>query len=232
MNNITLLHGSDHIIKQPELSKGKKTNDYGQGFYCTLSADLAKEWACKNNVNGFVNAYSFNDADLNVLNLLDSKYNVLNWIALLLKNRIFTFDGEIAFNAKQYILDNYLIDTSNYDAIIGYRADDSYFSYANAFIHNTIPIRVLSEALKLGKLGIQTVLVSEKATSRLAFLNAEPVDKNIYYPKYIARDLKAREEYKQIVANNILIKDDLFVIDIIRGGISNDDERIQQNLPL
>ena len=38
---ITLLHGSEHIIKKPELALGKPTNDYGRGFYCTLLPEMA-----------------------------------------------------------------------------------------------------------------------------------------------------------------------------------------------
>ena len=43
MNKITLFHGSDHVIEKPDLYLGKRNNDYGQGFYCTESAELAKE---------------------------------------------------------------------------------------------------------------------------------------------------------------------------------------------
>ena len=43
MSNLTIYHGSDHIIKQPDIKKGKMYNDYGQGFYCTEDLELAKE---------------------------------------------------------------------------------------------------------------------------------------------------------------------------------------------
>ena len=44
MSIVTLFHGSNHIIKKPELRLGKETNDYGQGFYCTELPEMAKEW--------------------------------------------------------------------------------------------------------------------------------------------------------------------------------------------
>ena len=43
---IDLWHGSSRVIKHPEYGLGKPNNDYGRGFYCTRSVELAKEWAC------------------------------------------------------------------------------------------------------------------------------------------------------------------------------------------
>ena len=37
--------------------------------------------------------------------------------------------------------------------VIGYRADDSYFSFARAFVNNEISLEQLSYAMRLGKLG-------------------------------------------------------------------------------
>lgn len=42
---MTLFHGSEFRIEKPYAGGGKKTNDYGVGFYCTESEDLACEWA-------------------------------------------------------------------------------------------------------------------------------------------------------------------------------------------
>ena len=228
MAYITLFHGSDHVIKKPEYELGKKTNDYGRGFYCTMIPDMAKEWACKRNTNGFMNEYLLDDSELKVLNLLDGNHTVLNWIAILLAHRIFTINDEIGQDAKDYLIQHFSIDTSSYDIIIGYRADDSYFSYAQSFIHNALPLRGLSKALQLGKLGQQTVLVSKKAFEKIKFVEAEPVDKEIYYSKFLARDIQAREEYNSEVKKSKSYKDDIFVMDILRGEVKKDDPRIQR----
>ena len=225
---IRLLHGSDHIIKKPDLSVAKETNDYGKGFYCTLVPDMAREWACKKNVDGFVNEYDFDDEGLRTLNLLDGKHTVLNWMALLLKHRVFAINDEIALDARDYIIENFSVDTSGYDVIVGYRADDSYFSYAQSFIHNALPLRSLAKALRLGELGEQTVLVSEKALGRIRFVLTDPVDRETYYPRFIARDTKARASYSKEIKRSMSYRDDIFVIDIIRGGIKNNDPRIQR----
>ena len=225
---ITLLHGTDHIIKKPELSLGKEHNDYGRGFYCTEIPEMAKEWACKENTDGFVNEYCFNTDNLKILNLLDGKHSVLNWIALLLKHRIFTLQDAIAIDARDYIIEHYSVDTTEYDVVIGYRADDSYFSYAQSFVGNALPLRSLNQALKLGKLGAQTVLISERAFEQIKFVGAEPVDKEIYYPQFITRDTTARKTYQQEIKKSRTYRDDIFVMDILREEIKNDDPRIQR----
>lgn len=216
MSLITIFHGSNHIIKKPEYLLGKIHNDYGQGFYCTDEIDMAKEWACKENTNGFVNIYQIDVSDLKILNLQESKYNVLNWIALLLKNRKFELSDPVSLQARQFILDNYLIDTSQYDIIIGYRADDSYFSYAQSFISNSLSIRHLEEALKLGELGIQIALISEKAFTNIIFIDAVTVEKEVYYPKYINRDLLARRYFFEKIKNQPFELTDVFIVDIMR----------------
>lgn len=225
---IKLYHGTDYIIEKPDISLGKTYNDYGRGFYCAESLEMAKEWACKNNKDGYVNIYEINTNELKVLNLLDGKHSVLNWIALLLKNRTFTLQDEIALDAKNYLIENYLPDISMYDVIIGYRADDSYFSYAQSFISNTLPLRSLNQALRLGKLGLQTVLISEKAFKKIKFIGKEEVKRKNYYPKFLSRDTNARKTYYQKVQKGKTYIDDIFVMDILREEMKNDDSRIQR----
>jgi hypothetical protein len=54
MSKIDIYHGSDHIIEQPVFGKGKPFNDYGLGFYCTEHIELAKEWACSADSDGYL----------------------------------------------------------------------------------------------------------------------------------------------------------------------------------
>ena len=230
MNTIELLHGTNHIIEIPDITIGNPNNDYGKGFYCTRLPEMAKEWACKKNTDGFINRYELNLDGLKILNLVDGKHTVLNWIALLLKNRTFKLDSEIAIDARDYIIEHFSIDTSEYDVIVGYRADDSYFQYAESFVENGLALRSLNKALQLGKLGEQTVLVSEKAFSQIKFIDAEPVDKTVYHPKFIARDTGARESYKKEIKNSKSYRNDIFVMDILREEMRNDDPRIQRIL--
>ena len=230
MSKIELLHGSDHVIEKPDFHLGKTNNDYGRGFYCTRELAMAMEWACKQNTDGFVNKYSLEQDYLNILNLLDGGYNILHWMALLLKNRTFRLSNEIAVDARNYIIDNFSIDLKDFDIVIGYRADDSYFSFAESFVQNGLSLRGLNQALRLGKLGEQTVLISERAFENLKFEGAELADTTIYYPKFIKRDSGARETYRNKIRKSQSYKDDIFVLDILREEMKNDDPRIQRIL--
>lgn len=154
MSKLVIYHGSKDIIEKPYFHGGKAENDYGFGFYCTESLELAKEWSCSNNENnGFANKYSIDLSGLKILDLTDKRYSILNWIAILLKFRTFDLSNDISIQAKEYLLQNFYIDVNNYDIVIVYRADDSYFSFARDFVNNTISVRKLSQAMELVNLG-------------------------------------------------------------------------------
>ncbi len=219
-----IYHGSKDIIEKPEFGKGNKKNDYGLGFYCTENVELAKEWACSNNeTNGYANQYEIDLTDYRILDLREEKYSILNWMALLLKFRTFDVNTPISAQAKEYILENFYVDVGEYDVIIGYRADDSYFSFAKDFINNTISVEQLAEAMRLGELGIQIVLKSEKAFDTVKFISYELAECKEYYVKRVSSDKKARETYLNGHRQN-LVFDGLFVMDIIRKGFKNGDK--------
>ena len=219
-----IYHGSKDIIEKPEFGKGNSHNDYGLGFYCTENLELAKEWACANNeMNGYANQYEIDLSAYKVLDLREERYSILNWMALLLKFRTFDVNTPVSAQAKEYILDNFYIDVEKFDVIIGYRADDSYFSFAKDFINNTISVQQLGEAMKLGELGIQIVLKSRKAFDTIKYLSYELAECKEYYVKRVSRDKKAREKYLSGYRQNLSL-DGLFVMDIIRKGLKNGDK--------
>ena len=219
-----IYHGSVNILEKPQYEKGKDYNDYGKGFYCTESLELAKEWACTEKSNGYANKYELNHENLKVLDLRNKKYNVLHWITLLIKNRRFAITNEISKEGKEYLINNFLIDISEYDIIIGYRADDAYFTFAQNFLNNTISVQKLKEALLLGNLGEQIVLKSEQAFSRLKFLGYEIADQDIYYSLRKIRDDVARKKYYE--NRRGLKEDDIYLVDIIMKGIKQNDSRL------
>ena len=133
-----LFHGSDHIIETPIYGVGKKHNDYGQGFYCTEDIALAKEWAVSEEKDGYVNEYEIETNGLHILNINDGSFTLLHWMGLLLNNRAFVLATPLEREAKRYITDCFPVPLAGVDVIIGYRADDSYFSYARDFISGVI----------------------------------------------------------------------------------------------
>lgn len=222
-----LFHGSSQVVDAPAKEKGKLHNDYGQGFYCTPDIELAREWACSEKPQAFVGHYSFEPSfKLKVCNLSGKDYHVLNWLAVLVRNRCFETKHPVASSVKEYLLEVFLPDLSAFDVIRGYRADDAYFDIASSFIDNSISLRQLSRALHLGNLGEQYFIQSEKAFEALTFTSAEIVDHDIYYRKRLLRDQQAREAFKTL-KKEAFRPDDIFAIDILRGKWKNDDERIR-----
>jgi len=219
-----IYHGSEYIVI-PEYGKGKTYNDYGPGFYCTESLELAKEWACSHGNDGYANSYILAADGLSVLNLNNDSCNILTWLAILLDNRKFVANGPIASNAKEYILEHFLPNYKEYDIIKGYRADDSYFSFAGDFISNSLSLNNLKAAMALGSLGEQIVLKSERAFKRLKTLEPFPARSDEYFVKYTNRDIDARKRYSAISAHPFSA-DELYVLDIIRNNIKNGDPRL------
>ena len=224
---ITIYHGSKQIVEVPTFGLGRKNNDFGQGFYCTVSIELAKEWAVSSLRDGFVNRYTLDMESLNTLNLNSPDYTILNWVAVLVNHRLFSITNPVARRAKQYLIENFGINVNAYDLITGYRADDSYFDYAEAFLNNAITVEQLSRAMQLGKLGEQIVIKSKFAFSKIRNEGFEVAEKDIYYVRRKARDDEANQSYLDILEEE---SDGLYIQDIIRGGVSNDDPRIPRNL--
>ena len=123
---------------------------------------------------------------------------------------------------REYIINNFSINLNNVDIIIGYRADDSYFSFARDFLHNIISIQKLKEAMHLGNLGNQIVLISPKAFEKIKFKKAIKAEQYIFYKLRKERDDNARQKYLESRNNISSIMDEVFIIDIIRGGNKHD----------
>lgn len=224
---IHIYHGSQEIVRQPEYGKGRRHNDYGLGFYCTESEELAKEWACSSLSDGFANHYLLNLEYLNVLNLSSAEYSILNWMAVLISNRVFRPGTPIAGKAKRYLEENFAVNVNAYDVVKGYRADDAYYDFADAFLNNAITVEQLASAMKLGKLGEQIVLKSRLAFERNQFVDFAVADSSKYLPARKARAMQAETDFRRISESD---SDGLYLIDIIRGQVKNDDPRIPRNI--
>ena len=111
--------------------------------------------------------------------------------------------------------------------MIGYRADDSYFSFAEDFVNNTISLRDLNLAMKLGTLGEQIVLLSKRSFGQIEFNGYEIADYREYYSKRAERDRNARTAYASRKKTLQQLANDLFVLDIIREDMQYDDPRLQ-----
>ena len=102
-----------------------------------------------------------------------------------------------------------------------------YFSFANAFLNNTISVAQLERAMVLGKLGEQVVLMSEKAFDAIQFTGSIAAPKERYLPKKLARDTAAREDFQKEKGRGSLLTEK-YILDIMREGWKNDDQRLQR----
>ncbi len=221
-----IYHGSEKIIEKPVFGFGKKYNDYGPGFYCTASPELAKEWSVDMLRNGYANKYEIETDNLKILNLNSEDYCILHWLTLLLKNRQFDITSPLANEAKEYLLNNFDVPLYGVDIVTGYRADDSYFSFAQDFINGTISYRQLNNAMHLGKLGEQFVLISRKSFENIKFTGAEPAQSSEWYAKKEIRDKTARKEYFNTERNKRQ-RGDIYITTILDEEMKPGDERLR-----
>ena len=225
MSKLILYHGSPEIIQSPVYGKGKINNDYGRGFYCTEHLELAKEWACTEGTDGYVNQYEVETERLRILNLSAGEYTILHWLSLLVTHRKIRISTPVMKMGIEWLTNSFSIDLGRWDVVIGYRADDSYFSFARAFLNNEISLSQLSVAMRLGKLGEQFVLKSQKAFDTIKFLSYVPVDNRQYYVKRKSRDDEARAAFRAELEENDL--DGLYMRDILRQEVKPADPRLR-----
>lgn len=199
MKKLTLYHGSGLVVQKPDVLYGKKNNDYGQGFYCSESAELAREWACPREQDGILNRYCLETDGMRVFHLKgESEEALLIWISVLLANRKLNLDTENARTSARFLQSRYLMSLETADLVIGYRADDSYFSFVKDFLNDRISLMQLQQALKLGTVGEQIVIKSQRAAAALEFQGYEVVDWKEYYMKRLQRDQALRNMYQEL----------------------------------
>ena len=148
------------------------------------------------------------------------EFTILHWLTVLLQNREFDIPSGLAFDAKAYLIENFSIPYESYDAIIDYRADNSYFSFAQDFINDTISYRQLNNAMHLGRLGQQFVLKSKLAFERIQFFGYEVAECEQWYVKKMAR------EYFDVERNRRQ-RGDIYITQILDEEMRSDDARLR-----
>lgn len=153
MNNIiTLYHGSNTIVPEPDLEKSRIDIDFGKGFYLAEEFNLPAKWACKN-VKAIVNQYTFK---LEGLNVYEFKLDA-SWLNFVASNR----------NSKE--LTPELKRISEADVIIGAVADDKLFHILDLYDDGVISEEYAIKAMNCMNYGKQYVLKTEKAINNLMF---------------------------------------------------------------
>lgn len=201
-NSLTLYHGNKDPNMYPAFGKGKANTDYGVGFYTTPDKELGKEWAWSIYTQGqkaFLHQYRL---DIQGLSILDfTQLDSIHWFAELLSHRPVNVEGLGArSDIIQAVLSKFKFNTQEYDVIIGYRADDSYYRYVEAFLSGAIYKEVFEQAIRLGNLGLQVCLKSQKAFDNLEAFPDSPVEVPRKYEKaYLSRLQRSDSEYNNLL---------------------------------
>lgn len=207
-----LFYGTDKDVIIPQYNVGNPNNDYGLGFYLTPDKEMAKLWASKFPSGGYLIEYEVDFNGLNILYLNSiNNDDVLKWISILISHRFSKDERENYKTNIEWLEKNYPFDVEGYDLIIGYRADDAYFDYSRDFVGNDLSLELLKEAMRLGKLGLQYVLISQKAFSHIKYLKSEKVS---HSDQYFAFRNKSKIEYLKLKKEDDVLN--TFIRDLMR----------------
>ena len=219
--NKKIYHGGERIVRTPAFGTGRPYNDFGLGFYCTEYPQYAAEWAVRTGRNGFVSSYMIDTEGLRIINLCSSQYNPLHWLGLLFNYREFDLSSDTAYRASEYINKYYSVDHQACDCIIGYRADNRCFMFAQDFLNAKLSYLSFRSALTGDDSNRQFVLKSNRAFDRIIFAGYEPALRDTSYPAGRSRELRYMKSIKSSEGNN-----DFFITDLIEEEVRPYDTRL------
>lgn len=204
---IELFHGSDHEVRTPRFGLGKPDNDYGSGFYTTRYRSRAEDWALLyGSDQAIVNCYSIDYSPLSVLNLDD--YGPLAWVAEVVANR--GVSSPIAHEFADELVAKYRVDSSSFDVIVGYRADDCYGEVIESFMTGELTIDEVRRLFYKGELGTQVFIKSPRAFAALRFEGSYTAEPNAGGGRKDMAD--ARREVTRFIENRRLAIARRFVV--------------------
>lgn len=156
-----LYHGSDVIIKKPELIKQNRTLDFGSGFYTTANREQAVNFAQKvqarrKSLAAYVSVYeipSVEELQQNLDVLVFSEADEM-WLDFVSENR----NGK--YNGKQY------------DIIYGPVANDTIYRTFVAYEEGLYTKEETVKRLKIKKLYNQMTFTSREALAYLKYIES------------------------------------------------------------
>lgn len=209
VNIMKFFYGADKLVVKPLFNEGNPSNDYGLGFYLTENKELARLWASKFDHDGYLIEYDVDVSKLKILQLatIEDK-DILTWLSILISHRFSKEEREENKSNINWLEEHYPFSLGDYDVIVGYRADDSYFDYSRDFVKNDLSLEILKDAMKIGKLGTQFVLMSEKAFRCIKYVKSEVVPKSDNYRNFrIATKTEYLRLKKEDDINNTYLRD-------------------------
>lgn len=205
-NVITLYHGSPNKVVTPTYGLGRDTHDYGKGFYMTPELELAKEWAVSSSHgrDGWVHMFTLDLDKVEVFNFdTAGKLSHLIWVTEIARHR--AVNGDERFMQfyevyRDFLEAKFAVDTSAYDVLCGWRADDAYISIVDSFLANALSVPSLRDVLVLGDLGLQYCCKSQKSFEVLTRVDGVVhVPFKEYFDRYQTRVQTGRQKFWEIM---------------------------------
>ncbi len=148
MEDIIVYHGSQQIVKNPEIRIAQYHKDFYYGFYCTLFEEQAKRWAVRYNGHGIVNEYRYKLNDS--MKILKFTEMTEEWLDFIAACRLGT--------------------SHDYDIVEGPMANDTIFNYVQNFVDGKISREAFWALAKFKNPTHQISFHTTKALTTLKFL--------------------------------------------------------------
>ena len=145
-----LYHTSDREIQQPDIRRGRKNADFGQGFYLTPDRDFTYRWAWKDAV---VNEYEFDEAGLLIQRFSRSP----EWFETIFRNRR-------------------MEDSLTADAVIGPIANDTIFDTLGILTSGYLKPEEALRLLMIGPAYTQVAIKTDRAAAQLRWIRSERIE--------------------------------------------------------
>ena len=145
--DIVLFHGSNSVVKTPQILENGFYKDFGYGFYCTNIEKQAKRWALTKRKDHVVNKYVYVENSQ-------------------LKMKIFT---EMTEEWLQFIVDCRGGKKHDYDIVEGAMADDTIWDYVEDYIGGRISKAAFWELVRFKYPTHQIAFCSDAALQTLRF---------------------------------------------------------------
>lgn len=184
---ILLFHGAKStIIGNIDINKGRKNNDFGQGFYCGESYEQSASF-----VENFENSsvYYFS---LDVTGLRSLKYAVdRDWMLTIAH-----FRGTLNEYKDSPVIKKLISRLDDVDYVMAPIADNRMFRIIDSFINGEITDEQCKHCLAATNLGFQYVLLNQNAISRLKILECCYLsnEERRYYRNLKSEDNKISED--------------------------------------
>ncbi|MBR0398662.1 MAG: DUF3990 domain-containing protein [Eubacterium sp.] len=150
-----LYHTGFLEIRQPDIYRGRKNADFGQGFYLTADQEFARRWAKdRDGEQVILNTYELDTEGLRIQEFCRDE----KWFAYISGNRAWEPDA------------------SDADVIIGPIANDTIYDTFGIITSGVLAPEEAMRLLMIGPEYRQIALKTEKAASRLKWLSAEVIE--------------------------------------------------------